>query len=47
LKAGNSNNTEIRYLVGNDALSLIEKRKNMSDKEFEKWMKVFWNKKDL
>ena len=39
LKAFNSNNPEIRYLVGNDAISLIEKRKNMSDKEFGHWMK--------
>jgi short-subunit dehydrogenase len=39
LKAVKSNNPEIRYLVGNDALSLIEKRKNMTDKEFENWIK--------
>ena len=39
LKAVKSNNPEIRYLVGNDAISLIEKRKNMSDKEFENWIK--------
>ena len=39
LKAINSNNPEIRYLVGNDAVSLIEKRKNVSDKKFEHWMK--------
>jgi NAD(P)-dependent dehydrogenase (short-subunit alcohol dehydrogenase family) len=39
LKAVISNNPEIRYLVGNDAVSLIEKRKNMTDKEFENWIK--------
>jgi len=39
LKAVKSNNPEIRYLVGNDAISLIEKRKNMTDKEFENWIK--------
>jgi short-subunit dehydrogenase len=39
LKAVKSNNPEIRYLVGNDAVSLIEKRKNMTDKEFENWIK--------
>ena len=39
LKAVKSNNPEIRYLVGNDALFLIEKRQNITDKEFENWMK--------
>jgi NAD(P)-dependent dehydrogenase (short-subunit alcohol dehydrogenase family) len=39
LKAVKSNDPEIRYLVGNDAVSLIEKRKNMTDKEFENWIK--------
>jgi hypothetical protein len=47
LKAVNSNNPEIRYLVGNDAISHIEKRTNVSYKEFEHWIKVFFNKKDL
>ena len=46
LKAVNSNNPEIRYLVGNDAISHIEKRTNVSDKEFKHWIKVF-NKKYL
>ena len=39
LKAVKSHNPEIRYLVGNDAVSLIENRKNMTDKEFENWIK--------
>ena len=39
LKAVKSNNPEIRYLVGNDAQFLIEKRQNITDKEFENWMK--------
>ena len=30
---------EIRYLVGNDAFSLIENRKKLPDKEFENWIK--------
>jgi NAD(P)-dependent dehydrogenase (short-subunit alcohol dehydrogenase family) len=31
-----SSSSELRYLVGNDALKLIEIRNNMSDKEFKK-----------
>jgi hypothetical protein len=29
---------EIRYLVGDDARSIMEVRKSTSDKEFENWM---------
>jgi short-subunit dehydrogenase len=34
--AENQSSLELRYLVGNDALKLMEIRKNMSDKEFKK-----------
>jgi NAD(P)-dependent dehydrogenase (short-subunit alcohol dehydrogenase family) len=39
LNAIKSNDPQVRYLVGDDAVSLIEKRNKMSDKEFESWMK--------
>jgi NAD(P)-dependent dehydrogenase (short-subunit alcohol dehydrogenase family) len=34
-----SNNREVRYPVGKDAVSIIKTRKNLSDKEFENWIK--------
>lgn len=34
-----SNNREVRYPVGKDALSIIKTRQNLSDKEFENWIK--------
>jgi len=39
LKAVTSSNPELRYPVGNDAVMIIEARRNMSDTEFEKFMK--------
>lgn len=39
LKAVTSENPEPRYLVGNDAAMIMEARKNMTDGEFEKFMK--------
>lgn len=39
LKAVTSENPESRYLVGNDAAMIMEARKNMTDAEFEKFMK--------
>jgi NAD(P)-dependent dehydrogenase (short-subunit alcohol dehydrogenase family) len=33
-----SKEPEIRYLVGDDAKSIMKVRKNTSDKEFENWM---------
>jgi hypothetical protein len=33
-----SKEPEIRYLVGDDAESIMEVRKNTSDKKFENWM---------
>lgn len=39
LKAATSENPDPRYLVGNDAAIIMEARKNMSDIEFEKFMK--------
>jgi short-subunit dehydrogenase len=39
LKAVTSENPEPRYLVGNDAAMIMEARKNMTDAEFEKFMK--------
>jgi len=41
LKAVTSDNNEkpdLRYVVGSDANSLIEKRKHMSEREFSKFM---------
>jgi NAD(P)-dependent dehydrogenase (short-subunit alcohol dehydrogenase family) len=34
-----SNNRQIRYPVGKDAVSIIKTRQNLSDKEFENWIK--------
>jgi NAD(P)-dependent dehydrogenase (short-subunit alcohol dehydrogenase family) len=34
-----SNNREVRYTVGKDAVSIIKTRQKLSDKEFEKWIK--------
>ncbi len=34
-----SNNRDIRYLVGKDAVSIINTRQKLSDKEFENWIK--------
>jgi NAD(P)-dependent dehydrogenase (short-subunit alcohol dehydrogenase family) len=34
-----SNNRQVRYLVGKDAASIIYARQNLSDKEFENWIK--------
>jgi NAD(P)-dependent dehydrogenase (short-subunit alcohol dehydrogenase family) len=38
LNAITSKDPEIRYLVGDDVKSIMEVRKNTSDKEFENWM---------
>jgi short-subunit dehydrogenase len=46
LEAVTSDNPHIRYAVGDDAKSIIEARKELSDKEFEKWVKEgFFEKK--
>ena len=46
LEAVNSDNPNIRYTVGDDAKSIIEARKKLSDKEFENWVKEgFFEKK--
>jgi len=34
-----SSNRQVRYLVGKDANSIIKTRQNLSDKEFENWIK--------
>ena len=34
-----SNNREVRYLVGKDAVSIINAQQELSDKEFENWIK--------
>ena len=34
-----SNNRLVRYPVGKDAVSIIKTRQNLSDKEFENWIK--------
>ena len=38
LNAITSKEPEIRYLVGNDAESIMEVRKSTSDKKFENWI---------
>ncbi len=46
LEAVTSDKPNIRYAVGEDAKSIIEARKKLSDKEFEKWVKEgFFEKK--
>ena len=38
LNAITSKEPEIRYIVGDDAKSIMKVRKSSSDKEFENWM---------
>lgn len=38
LEAVTTNNPQIRYVVGKDAISILENRKKLSDRDFEKWM---------
>jgi NAD(P)-dependent dehydrogenase (short-subunit alcohol dehydrogenase family) len=38
-KAIESNNREVRYFVGKDAISIINARQKLSDKEFDNWIK--------
>jgi hypothetical protein len=38
LNAITSKEPEIRYVVGDDAKSIMKVRRNSSDKEFENWM---------
>ena len=39
LDAVTSEDPQLRYLVGNDAATIMEARKNMSDREFENMRK--------
>jgi hypothetical protein len=39
LGAIKSEKPNTRYLVGNDAVTIMEKRKNSSDSELERWIK--------
>ena len=39
LNAIKSDKPNTRYLVGNDAAAIMERRKNSSDFELEQWMK--------
>ena len=46
LEAITSDNPKIRYAVGDDAKSITEAKKRLSDKEFENWVKEgFFEKK--
>jgi short-subunit dehydrogenase len=46
LEAITSDNPKIRYAVGDDAKSITESKKRLSDKEFENWVKEgFFEKK--
>ena len=38
-----SDNREVRYLVGKDAVSIINVRQKLSDKEFENWIALLPN----
>ncbi len=40
LSAIKSEKPNTRYLVGNDAIAIKEKRKSSSDSEFEQWIKA-------
>jgi hypothetical protein len=40
LSAIKSEKPNTRYLVGNDAIAINERRKSSSDSEFEQWIKV-------
>ena len=43
LQAVTSDNPDFRYVVGKDAAMIIEARKNMTDREFQNFMKKQFN----
>jgi NAD(P)-dependent dehydrogenase (short-subunit alcohol dehydrogenase family) len=47
LKAVTSDNPDFRYVVGNDAVTTLEARKNMSDREFHKLIKKQINRENV
>ncbi|HEY7108139.1 MAG TPA: SDR family oxidoreductase [Nitrososphaeraceae archaeon] len=47
LKAVESDNPDFRYVVGNDAVTILEARKNMSDREFQDSIKKQINQENV
>jgi NAD(P)-dependent dehydrogenase (short-subunit alcohol dehydrogenase family) len=47
LKAVTSDNPDFRYVVGNDAVTTLEARRNMSDKEFQNLIKKQINQENV
>jgi hypothetical protein len=43
LQAITSDSPDFRYVVGNDAATILEARKNMSDREFQNLLKKQFN----
>ncbi len=43
LQAVQSNNPDFRYVVGRDAATILEARRNMSDREFQSFIKKRFN----
>jgi NAD(P)-dependent dehydrogenase (short-subunit alcohol dehydrogenase family) len=46
LQAATSDNPDFRYVVGKDAVMMLEARRNMSDREFQSLMKKQFNLQD-
>ena len=42
-----SDNPDFRYVVGKDAATIIEARRNMSDREFQNFMKKQFNLQNI
>ena len=47
LKAVTSDNPDFRYVVGNDAVTTLEARRNMSDREFQNLIKNQINQENV
>ena len=47
LQAVKTDNPDFRYVVGNDASMVMKARRNLSDKEFQNFMKKQFNLKRL
>ena len=43
LQAVKTDNPELRYVIGNDASMVLESRRNLSDNEFQNFMKKQFN----
>ena len=47
LQAVNAENPDFRYVVGKDAAMILEERRNMSDREFQNFMKKQFNLQNI